>query len=129
MAITKEKFRRPGTLNSYELEIYISNSLIKFLKLFISKDVFLLFKNFISLNPYSFFIFFIILAILISIFYNNSTTDFSLNLGFANEFMWPLPGYKTITSYFGYRNSPTIGASSYHSGLDIAAPERYLYCS
>ena len=31
-------------------------------------------------------------------------------------------GYTTITSKFGYRNSPTSGASTYHSGIDIAAP-------
>lgn len=31
-------------------------------------------------------------------------------------------GYTTITSYFGYRNAPTQGASTYHSGIDIAAP-------
>ena len=34
-----------------------------------------------------------------------------------------LRGYTTINSYFGYRTSPTAGASSYHSGLDIGAPE------
>lgn len=41
------------------------------------------------------------------------------NFGFA----WPIPGYNVITSYFGKRNSPTAGASSYHKGLDIGAPE------
>ena len=41
------------------------------------------------------------------------------NLGFA----WPIPGYTTITSYFGKRTSPTAGASSYHKGVDIGAPE------
>lgn len=41
------------------------------------------------------------------------------SLGFA----WPIPGYTTITSYFGKRTSPTQGASSYHKGLDIGAPE------
>ena len=40
------------------------------------------------------------------------------DLGFA----WPIPGYNVITSYFGKRNSPTAGASSYHKGLDIGAP-------
>ena len=34
-----------------------------------------------------------------------------------------LHGYTTINSYFGHRTSPTSGASSYHSGLDIGAPE------
>lgn len=39
-----------------------------------------------------------------------------------NSFVWPTPGYTTITSNFGYRKSPIGGASSYHSGIDIAAP-------
>ena len=39
-----------------------------------------------------------------------------------SKFTWPTPGYTTITSNFGYRNSPTVGASSYHSGIDIGAP-------
>lgn len=33
-----------------------------------------------------------------------------------------LHGYTTITSNFGYRTAPTSGASSYHGGIDIAAP-------
>lgn len=41
------------------------------------------------------------------------------NSGFA----WPIPGYNTITSNFGKRKSPTAGASSFHKGLDIGAPE------
>ena len=36
----------------------------------------------------------------------------------TGSFRWPCSG--TITSYFGYRGSPTYGASSYHEGLDIA---------
>jgi len=31
-------------------------------------------------------------------------------------------GYNKITSNFGYRTAPTSGASSYHGGIDIAAP-------
>ena len=43
---------------------------------------------------------------------------------FSNrDFFWPLPGFHTITSYFGPRKSPTTGSSSNHSGIDIAAPE------
>lgn len=38
-------------------------------------------------------------------------------------FAWPIPGYTKITSPFGKRNSPTAGASSYHKGIDIGAPE------
>lgn len=35
-------------------------------------------------------------------------------------FTWPIPGYYTITSYFGNRTAPTAGASFYHKGIDIA---------
>lgn len=31
-------------------------------------------------------------------------------------------GYTKISSYFGKRTSPTSGASSYHSGIDVPAP-------
>ena len=38
---------------------------------------------------------------------------------------WPVvgKGKGDITSYYGYRKAPTSGASTYHSGIDIAAPE------
>lgn len=38
----------------------------------------------------------------------------------TGELAYPTDG--TITSAFGYRNSPTAGASSYHEGIDIGAP-------
>ena len=38
-------------------------------------------------------------------------------------FAWPIPGYTSITSPFGKRVSPTAGASSFHKGIDIGAPE------
>ena len=34
-----------------------------------------------------------------------------------------LHGYTRINSYFGKRNAPTSGASTYHKGIDIGAPE------
>lgn len=37
----------------------------------------------------------------------------------GGQFTWPVPGFYTISSYFGPRPSPTPGASSYHKGLDI----------
>lgn len=39
----------------------------------------------------------------------------------GGEFLWPCPSSQRVTSEFGYRNSPTAGASSYHQGLDIGA--------
>ena len=35
---------------------------------------------------------------------------------------WPLGVSGTITSNFGPRKAPTAGASTYHKGIDIAAP-------
>ena len=38
---------------------------------------------------------------------------------------WPLPANEAgaISSGFGHRDAPTVGASSHHHGLDIPAPE------
>ena len=41
----------------------------------------------------------------------------------SDETDWPVEKHYTITSEFGYRQAPTSGASTYHSGIDIAAPE------
>lgn len=41
----------------------------------------------------------------------------------TNEWMWPVPDCRTISSYFGKRNSPTAGASTDHKGIDIACQE------
>lgn len=62
-------------------------------------------------------LFFIIFLIFILIIQSDS-----VNID-AGEYVWPLPNYTYISSYFGYRDSPTAGASSYHSGIDIPAPE------
>ena len=47
-------------------------------------------------------------------FYSSNITD---------NFFWPIPGFTKITSYFGKRTAPTVGASTSHSGIDIPAPE------
>lgn len=49
---------------------------------------------------------------------NKEILDFNLN-----GFVWPIPGYNSISSPFGKRKTPTAGASSYHYGVDIPAPE------
>lgn len=86
-----------------------------------------------SISIFLFILF--ILIIFISIFLNSTETSgyFNNNSEFIEDnsfhynensiFSWPLFGYYNISSFFGYRNSPTTGASSYHSGIDIPAPE------
>lgn len=86
-----------------------------------------LFKSF-----YFIFIFIFILVIFISCFFtpvilSNSLTNSIGNFHFSDistsGYLWPTPGYTSINSYFGKRNSPTAGATSYHKGIDIGAPE------
>lgn len=38
---------------------------------------------------------------------------------YAGRFMWPVATGGVITDEFGYRDAPTVGASTYHQGLDI----------
>lgn len=80
---------------------------------------------------YYFIALLIIMVILISCFFIPTFAGNNLNLQLnqgeiiisSSGFAWPIPGYTTITSYFGKRISPIAGASSFHKGLDIGAPE------
>lgn len=84
-------------------------------------------KNF---NKYFISIIFIVLLIcifFIPLFYSNNSLysdEHNQQLILSGDgFFWPIPGYTYISSYFGKRNSPTAGASSYHSGIDVPASE------
>ena len=49
----------------------------------------------------------------------------SLNMGedyVGGEFIWPAPGYTTITSNYGMRFHPVLKVNRLHSGTDIAMP-------
>lgn len=85
-------------------------------------------------KPFYYIILFLIILILFTsfVFAPVISTDTLLsydlnvieNMQISNSgFVWPTPGYTKINSYFGKRVSPTAGATSYHKGLDIGAPE------
>ena len=48
---------------------------------------------------------------------------FSQELLSTEDFIWPTPNYKTITSSYGYRKAPASGAATFHGGIDIGAAE------
>lgn len=50
------------------------------------------------------------------------TTSAPSHMITASGYIWPLPGYSTVSSDFGYRSDPFTGATTYHSGIDIPAP-------
>lgn len=41
----------------------------------------------------------------------------------GGQFLWPVPGYYTISSEYGTRSDPFTGLSAWHNGIDIPAPE------
>lgn len=57
-----------------------------------------------------------------SILSNTDFLDSNFHYNLNSSFSWPIFGYYSISSFFGIRTSPTNGASSYHSGIDIPAP-------
>lgn len=86
-----------------------------------------------NLFTYSFFLLLIITIIIscLSIPNNLNFNNYGINqddIYMSNSgFVWPLPNFYRISSYFGHRTSPTSYASSYHSGLDIPAPENTYF--
>lgn len=58
---------------------------------------------------------------------SNSTTSSSSSSSNSNAssggaFVWPVPSSSIVTSDYGYRNHPSSGRYSFHSGIDIGAP-------
>jgi len=88
------------------------------------------FRRWCFINNY--FSFIIILVIIFCIFFipffssndnNISNSDEFIFIDTSSEYIWPIPGYTRISSYFGIRSAPTAGAATYHTGVDIPAPE------
>ena len=79
------------------------------------------------------FSFIIIFIVLICIFFipffsstninSNSTSNELIFIDTSSSYIWPIPDYTRISSYFGKRSAPTAGAATYHTGIDIPAPE------
>lgn len=93
-----------------------------------SNSFFVSFKKLGKLFSLLIILVFIICIIFIPIINANGLTSTSPDEGYSfiitnDAYVWPIPGYTSITSYFGKRYSPTVGASSYHKGIDIGAPQ------
>lgn len=71
------------------------------------------------------FLFFACCVTTFVVYSGNSFITNSLEYDFSNiDYSWPLLKHYAISSAFGFRISPTTGASTYHSGIDIPAPEK-----
>ncbi len=56
---------------------------------------------------------------------NNAGNKYNGNISGSGVLAWPLPssyGRSRITSYFGHREQPVAGASTYHRAIDIGVP-------
>ena len=97
------------------------------------------FQNTVILNSFEvifinkIFSFILIFIIIICIFFipffssaninSNTNSNELIFIDTSSEYIWPIPGYTRISSYFGKRSAPTSGAAKYHTGVDIPAPE------
>lgn len=77
---------------------------------------------------YQFILTLIALTIFISIFFIPLNSNIKvISFTETGELLWPAPRYYGINSYFGKRHAPTSGASTFHKGIDIAAPQGSEY--
>lgn len=62
---------------------------------------------------------------------NNNNNNNNGGSGGGSSATWRVPvNYTKISSPFGYREQPTAGASTYHQGVDLAAPANtHIYAS
>ncbi len=96
---------------------YMGATIISWRKL-MNSSFFISFKRF--------FIFLLILYTFLVILFVPIINNYPyINLIFPSNqnMVWPIPSSTAITSEFGYRNAPTSGSSTYHSGIDIGANE------
>lgn len=81
-------------------------------------------KIYLSLFSFFVFLFFISCITTFVVYSDYSFTTNSNEYYFStSDYTWPLHEHFKISSNFGFRISPTTGASRYHSGIDIPAPE------
>lgn len=83
---------------------------------------------FISKIFNKFFIILVLLTLFVCIFFIPAESSSNSNITIIDyvdsaSLLWPSPNYYKINSYFGKRTAPTSGASTYHKGIDIGAPE------
>jgi len=79
-------------------------------------------------NFYQFICILTIFTIFISIFFIPLNSDIKvIDFVETGELLWPAPGFYGINSYYGRRHAPTSGASTFHKGVDIAAPQGSEY--